>query len=54
VCFAKCNKNYSREKKDLLALCNSHAIPKYHWAFYRQLEVDSKNSKKIVDTDSET
>jgi len=44
-----------QRKKDLLALCNSHAIPKNHWEFYQQLEVqDSKNSKRIVDTDSET
>jgi len=42
------------KKKDLLALCHSHAIPKNHWVFYQQLEVDSKNSKRIVDTDSET
>lgn len=42
------------KRKDLLALCNSHAIPKNHWEFYQKLEVDSKNSKRIVDTDSET
>lgn len=36
------------KKKDLLALCNSHAIHKNHWAFYQQLEVDSKYTKKLL------
>jgi len=30
------------------------AIPKNHWAFYQQLEVYLKKSKRTVDTDGET